>query len=101
MVGLWILPDFLLTGLCLQAGQRCLRLACGYSPQSGERRFSLSNGRFLIWLGGFAAIGLGLVLAPEPASLLFWSRRLIPGLSLSAALLIPGLLFLGLKHKRL
>ena len=96
VVGLWILPDFLLTGLCLQAGQRCLRLACGYSPQPGERRLDFANGRWLIWLGGLAAIGLGLVLAPEPASLLFWSRRLIPALSLAAALLIPGLLFLGL-----
>lgn len=102
VVGLWIFPDFLLTGLTLQAAQRCLRLACGFSLQPGERRLSLENGRWLIWLCGAIAVGLGLLLAPDPASLLFWSRRLIPILSLAVALvLIPGIFLVGKARKKL
>ena len=101
VVGLWIFPDFLLTGLCLHAAQRCLRLGCGFTPREGERRFSLARGRWLIWLGGAGSTALGLFLARDPASLLLWSRKLIPALSLSGALLLPGLCALGIARKKL
>ena len=101
VVGLWIFPDFLLTGLCLHAAQRCLRLGCGYTPREGERRLSMAQGRWLIWLGGTGATALGLFLARDPAGLLLWSRGLIPALSLSGALLLPGLCTLGIARKKL
>lgn len=101
VVGLWIVPDFLLTALVLQAAQRCLRLALGMAPQPGERRLALQNGRWLIWLCGGAAIGLGLLLAPDPASLRLWSRGVVPGLNLSFALLLPGIWLLGKARKKL
>jgi hypothetical protein len=83
-VGLWILPDFLLTGLCLHAAQRCLRLALGYTPEEGEKRLDLGNGRCCVWLCGLATMGLGLLPGLDPAALLFWSRSLIPGIRLAA-----------------
>ena len=92
VVGLWILPDFLLVGLCLHAAQRCLRLALGYAPREGEGRLDLENGRWCVWLCGLFSLGLGLLPELDPAALLFWSRSLIPGLQLAVSfLLIPGL----------
>ena len=88
VVGLWILPDFLLGGLCLQGAQRCLRLALGRRPQEGEGRLDLSGGRVLIWLCGGVSIGLGLFLGRDPASLQHWSRTIIPLLNLFFSLLL-------------
>lgn len=102
VAGLWIIPDFLLSGMVLQAAQRCLRTALSCPPGPDERRLDLRGGRVLIWLGGAAAAGLGLLLGRDPARLLFWSRTLIPLLSLGVALLlIPGIFFLGRLKKRL
>jgi hypothetical protein len=101
VVGLWILPDFLLVGMVLQAAQRCLRLGCGYALREDEGRWTLRDGRWLVWLCGGAAIVLGLLLAPDPPALQRWSRGVIPILNLSGALLIPGVLLAGAKRKKL
>ena len=101
VVALWIFPDFLLTGMTLQAAQLCLRTALGTPPTAGERRFSLQNGRWLIWLCGASAIALGLTLVPDPAALLLWSRRVIPAGSLLVSLvLLPGLLALCRRRQK-
>lgn len=101
VVGLWILPDFLLGGLCLQGAQRCLRLALGYRPAEGESRLDFSGGRVLIWLCGGLSIALGLTLGRDPASLQHWSRTLIPltNLFFSFLLLPATLLICGRKEK--
>lgn len=102
VVGLWIFPDFLLTGMTLSAAQHCLRLVFSRPPQPGERRLDLGNGRLLIWLCGAGMAALGLILGQGAASLLFWSRTLIPLLQLSVALLlIPGIFLLGKLRGRL
>ena len=88
VVGLWILPDFLLGGLCLQGAQRCLRLALGQRPEEGESRLDFSGGRLLIWLCGVVSIALGLLLGRDPASLQHWSRTIIPLLNLFFSLLV-------------
>lgn len=101
VVGLWILPDFLLGGLCLHAAQRCLRLALGHEPREEESRLDFSSGRVLIWLCGAASVALGLLLGRDPARLQFWSRTGIPLLNLFFSfLLLPGTLLLcGKKMK--
>ena len=92
VVGLWILPDFLLASLCLQAAQRCLRTALGCPPGEGEGRRKKKNGRCLIWLCAILAAGLALLPGMDPARLLFWSRTGIPLLKLAVSLLlIPGI----------
>ena len=88
VVGLWILPDFLLGGLCLHGAQRCLRLALGYRPAEGESRLDFSGGRILIWLCGIVPVALGLSLGRDPASLQHWSRTIIPLLNLFFSLLV-------------
>lgn len=88
VVGLWILPDFLLGGLCLQGAQRCLRLALGRQPREGEARLDFSGGRALIWLCGGLSIVLGLALGRDPASLQLWSRTIIPLLNLFCSFLV-------------
>ena len=101
VVGLWIFPDFLLAALSLQAGQRCLRLAMGKVPGPGERRLSMANGRWIIWLSGGAVLALGLGIAPNPALLLRWSRSWIPaGSMILSLLLIPGLLLAAGAQKK-
>ena len=95
LVVLWILPDFLLGGLCLQAAQRCLRLALGHPPREKESRLDLSGGRLLIWLCGGASIALGFLLGRDPARLQLWSRTVIPLLNLFFSfLLLPATLLL-------
>ncbi len=102
VAGLWILPEFLLGGICLHGAQRCLRLALSDPPQDGVRRLDLGKGRGLIWLCGGIAIGLGLLLGRDPVRLLLWSRTIIPWLNLAASfLLIPGLFLLGKRKKKL
>ena len=101
VVGLWIVPDFLLTGLVLHGAQRCLRQAVGLPPKPGERRLELSGGRWLIGLCGAIVIGLGLLLGPDPASLQLWSRAIIPLLNLFAAALIPAIWLIGRLQKKL
>ncbi len=92
VVGLWILPDFLMASLCLQAAQRCLRTALGHSPGEDEGRADGKNGRCLIWLTAALAAGLALLPGLDPARLLFWSRTGIPLLQLAVSLLLsPGL----------
>ena len=101
VVGLWILPDFLLGGLCLQGAQRCLRLALGQRPREGEFRLDFSGGRVLIWLCGGASIALGLLLGRDPASLQHWSRTIIPLLNLFYSLLVlPGTMLLCERRKK-
>ena len=88
VVGLWILPDFLLGGLCLHGAQRCLRLALGRQPREGESRLDFSGGRSLIWLCGIVPVALGLSLGRDPASLQHWSRTVIPLTNLFFTLLL-------------
>ena len=101
VVGLWIVPDFLLTGLVLHGARRCLGPAVGLPPKAGERRLDLSGGRWLIGLSGAIVIGLGLLLGPDPASLQLWSRAIIPLLNLFAAMLLPAIWFIGKLQKKL
>ena len=94
VVGLWIFPDFLLAGLALQACRSCLlpALDTGSGP-AAERR--------LAWPLALAAVGLGLLLAPDGAALQLWSQRLIPGLNLAVAALLPAVWGLLRLRKRL
>ena len=95
VVGLWILPDFLLGSLCLHGAQRCLRLAFGFLPGETESRLDLSGGRLLIWLCGTVSVALGLLLGRDPARLQLWSRTVVPLLNLFFSfLLLPGTLLL-------
>jgi hypothetical protein len=101
VVGLWILPDFLLGGLCLHAAQRCLRLALGHRPREGESRLDFSGGRGLIWLCGGVSVALGLALGRNPAGLQHWSRTVIPLLNLFVSfLLLPATLLLCGRKER-
>ena len=101
VVGLWILPDFLLGGLCLHGAQRCLRLALGQQPQEGESRLDFSGGRVLIWLCGGVSIALGLFLGRDPASLQHWSRTIIPLLNLFYSFLVLPVTALLCGRKRM
>lgn len=95
VVGLWILPDFLLGGLSLHGAQRCLRLALGFLPGETESRLDLSGGRLLIWLCGTVSVALGLLLGRDPARLQLWNRTIIPLTNLFFSfLLLPGTLLL-------
>lgn len=102
VVGFWIFPDFLLTGLSLHGCLSCLRSALGLEPQSGGASPGEAPARWLAWVCGATAIALGLLLGRDPAGLLFWSQKLIPPMSLAVALLlIPGLLLVGKLRQKL
>lgn len=90
VVALWLFPDFLLASLALLASQHCLRLLAGFAPAYlGEGLFTLSRGRWIIWLCGAFAIALGLLLAPTDNALALWSERIIPtGQYIAAGLLL-------------
>lgn len=103
VVTLWVLPDFLLTSLLLFTAQFCLRLALGERPAyHGEKRLELSGRRWVVWACAAAAIGCGLLIAPDPDSLSFWSEKLIPGLNmLFAFIVLPAIWAAGRLRKKL
>ena len=101
VVGLWLFPDFLLAGMVLHAAQTCLRLAVGKSPQPGEKRLDLQNGRWIIWLCGAAAAIIGLFIAPSPAALRRLSTQIVPLCSLAVAFGFLPLLYGVGKRKKL
>ena len=83
VVMLWIFPDFLTASLFLWTAQYSLRLLCGYRLDTERRaRTDLTDGRFLVWVCGAAAILGGVLLAPTPAGLERWSATLIPAMNL-------------------
>lgn len=104
VVGLWVLPDFVLVSLMLTLASGGLRTAVGKPPQrdDGSRLPDLKNRRALIWLCALAALAGGLLLAPDSFQLTFWSKQLIPWgtLALTAGG-IPLIFAIGLLRKKL
>lgn len=96
-VALWLFPDLLLSSALLWSAGRCLRLILGFPPgEKREKRLSLGDGRWLIWLCGAAMTALGMLLAPDAARLQFWSRTLLPRLNALVSFgLIPLILLIG------
>lgn len=84
VVGLWVLPDFILISLMLMLASGGLRTVFGCPPKPGEssKLLNLKNGRALIWLCAAAALAGGLLLAPNSFDLEFYSLYLVPSLTL-------------------
>lgn len=102
VISLWLFPDFLLASLSLFCAQICLRLLLGADPAyRGEGLTALNNKRWLIWLGGAAAIAAGLLLAPNARALTLWSERIIPIGQTAAAGLVPVIYMIGRMKQRL
>ena len=103
VVTFWIFPDFLLSSTLLYLAQHCLRLALGQAQSDqGLRRWDLRKGRWIIPVCGATQILLGLLLAPDAASLPFWSARLIPLCNFAVAfVLLPAVYVIGRQKKRI
>ena len=103
VVTFWVFPDFLLSAMLLYAAQHCLRLALGMDPvYQGQRRWDLRGGRWVILFCGATLITLGLLLAPDAASLRFWSERLVPILNCAVVFgLLPLVYIVGKQKKTL
>lgn len=84
VIGLWVLPDFILIALMLMLASGGLRTVFGCPPTGDDsgKLLRLENGRILIWLCALAALVGGLLLAPDAFDLEFYSLRLIPGVTL-------------------
>lgn len=102
VVALWLFPDFLLASLSLFCAGICLRHVWNATPgMGGERILSVENGRWLLWLGGAAAIAAGLLMVPNGDVLTLWSERIVPIGQTAAAVLILLLYMVGTVKKRL
>ena len=102
VVSLWLIPDFLLASLALFCAGICLRLSFGAEPAyRGEKLSDMRRGRWLIWLGGAAAIAAGLLMAPNARAVSLWSERIIPIGQAAAAGLIPVIYMVGKIKQRL
>ena len=102
VVALWLFPDFLLSSLALFCAQHCLRLLLGAVPSNdGGRLTDLTNRRWVIWLGGAAAIAAGLQMAPDGETLALWSERIIPVGQTAAAAMFPIIYMEGRSKQRL
>lgn len=95
VVALWIFPDFILVSTLLYSAQHSLRLfVTGESPApGGMKRLDMGGKRWLILLCGGICLVCGVTIAPDPASLSFWSSTLIPCINLCFALIIVPLIF--------
>ena len=104
VVALWMFPNLLLVALMLYSAQHCLRLILGVKKPEyrGEKLLDMSRRRWVIPLCGMAAIIAGILIGPEPVSLLFWSETLIPLINLIVAFaLIPFIYIVGKIRKAL
>ena len=90
VVALWVFPDYLIVALFLRAAQRAVALSLG-------RRFPrLFTARLSALLCAAAAAAFALFAAPDGRTLSLLSGTVIPGVSLSFALLFfPALLGMG------
>lgn len=102
VAALWVLPDFILTGMSLMLCSSGFRLAFGYPrPATPPKALDLRNGRWLIWLVAIAAGAIGLFVGKTSPQLDFLSEKLIPIVNLGLCfLLLPAVLAIGkLRHK--
>lgn len=104
VVGLWVLPDFILIALMLMLASGGLRTVFGCPPKGDDsgKLLRLENGRILIWICALAALVVGLLLAPNSFDLEFYSLRLVPGVTLCLTIGgIPIIFVIGKLRKTL
>lgn len=103
IVSLWLFPDFLLVSALLYSSQQCLRCAMGKKAEySGERRFDLSRGRWVIPICGVLSITAAILIAPDAASMTQWSERTVPIMNLAISFaLVPLIYIIGKLRKKI
>lgn len=93
IVAVWLFPDFIILSLMLSCGCRCLRLSFGYKPTEKEPTLSLSNGRWLLFVG-IAVTLISIMLIPHDTMVLKrFSETLVPILNCALALVLLPICF--------
>ncbi len=89
IVAVWIFPDFIMLGLMLSCGCRCLRLSFGYKPPTDcEKMLSLKNGRWLIIPGIGICIAAVLLIPSGTQGMKLFGEAVIPALSSFIAVIV-------------
>lgn len=101
IVAVWIFPDFIMLGLLLSCGMRCLRLSFGFKPKDdGEKMLSMQNGRFLIIPGLCLTLAVALLIPQKTSVLKLFSELIVPILNCSVALVLLPLCFVAGKLRK-
>lgn len=93
VVGLWVLPDFVLVTLEILLASDLLMLIFGGEKQP-NRLLYWKDGNKFVWLCVAAAVAVAMTIAPDVESLLHWADIVVPGINLTLCFATPLLLFL-------
>lgn len=91
IIGLWVLPDFIMISLLLKTAAKLLARAAGLSaPEAHARFFSMRGGRWLVWLCSALAGAGTLLIGGNAFRLARYSEKLFPALNFAfAVVLLP------------
>ena len=100
VVGLWILPDFVLLSMNLTVASELLMTLFGGEKIPARLLYFRSGGKW-VWLCTVLAVVVSVCIAKDTQELSFWSERFVPGVNLTITALIPPILWLTAKRKHL
>lgn len=99
VVGLWVLPDFVLVTLEILLASDFLMIIFG-GEKIPHRILYWKDGNKFVWLSVVAAVVVSMVIAPDIESLMNWADFIIPSINLTLCFATPVLLFLVGKARK-
>lgn len=89
IVAIWIFPDFIMLGLMLGCGRRCLQLAFGFLPSADEKKMlSPKNGRALILLGLAVTVATTLLIPSSSGAMKLFGEIVVPAANCFVTLIL-------------
>lgn len=103
VLAMWVIADFVLTSTLMFIIVNNLLLLFGFAPAAAERekRLSMKNRRWLIWLTAAVILTLALIMAPDAESLIRLGHEIVPLFTLALNYgLLPLIILTGLIRKK-
>lgn len=99
VIGLWVLPDFVLVTLEILLASDLLMLIFG-GEKVPQRVLYWKDGNKFVWLCVVSAVIVAMVIAPDVESLMNWADFIVPAINLTLCFATPVLLFLVGKARK-
>lgn len=100
IVGLWLLPDFILTGLEITVAAQIFLELTGQKKRTDRRIYWRGSGK-LLWLCVALSTLSAVLITKDPQEMTLWAGQIIPGVNLAFCIGLPLLLFIAAKLRKL